>query len=99
MRPAHGIGEIVTTTGGGSQVASLMRFLRETIAVRVGDTVEWTNLDPSIPHVVTFGDEPADPRAPFNIVPVADADGARHAFITSTTDSVSSGTLPPAPQD
>jgi plastocyanin len=94
-----GIGEIIATTGGGSQVASLMRFLRDTIVVRVGDTVEWTNLDPSIPHVVTFGDEPTDPRVPFNILPPLDADGARHAIMTSTADSVSSGTLPPAPQD
>jgi plastocyanin len=61
---AAGIGEVVTTTGAGSQTASLMRFVRETIAVRVGDTVEWTSLDPSINHTVTFGMEPADPRPP-----------------------------------
>ncbi len=59
---ATGIGEVVTTTGGGSQTASLMRFLRDTIVVQVGDTVEWTSLDPSINHTVTFGVEPADPR-------------------------------------
>jgi plastocyanin len=93
-----GIGAIVTTTGGGSQVASVMRFLRDTIIVQVGDTVEWTNLDPSIPHVVTFGDEPGDPRAPSAGLTL-DADGARHAFVGSLADSVNSGTLPPAPQD
>jgi plastocyanin len=93
-----GIGEIVTTTGGGSQVASVMRFLRDTIVVRVGDTVEWTNLDPSIPHVVTFGDEPTDPRAPSATLAL-DQDGARHAVIASIADAVNSGTLPPAPQD
>ena len=59
-----GIGEIVTPTGAGSQTASLMRFVRQTIVVRVGDTVEWTSLDPSINHTVTFGVEPADPRPP-----------------------------------
>jgi hypothetical protein len=51
-----GVGEIVTTTGAGSQTASLMRFLRGTIVVRVDDTVEFTSLDPSINHTVTFWD-------------------------------------------
>jgi plastocyanin len=97
-RVIAGIGAIVTTTGGGSQAASVMRFLRGTIVVRVGATVEWTNLDPSIPHVVTFGTEPADPRAP-SLGLTLDPDGARHAVVGSLADSVSSGTLPPAPQD
>jgi plastocyanin len=95
---AVGIGEIVTTTGGGSQTASLMRFLRETIGVRVGDTVEWTSLDPSINHTVTFGVEPADPRPRSANVQLT-SDGARQAVIGSPTDSVNSGFLSPAPQD
>ena len=95
---AAGIGEVVTMTGAGSQTASLMRFLRQTIVVRVGDTVEWTNLDPSINHTVTFGSEPADPRPPSaNVTPTLD--GARQAVINSTSDSVNSGFLSPAPQD
>jgi plastocyanin len=95
---AAGIGEVVTTTGAGSQTASLMRFLRDTIVVRVGDTVEWTMLDSSINHTVTFGAEPADPRPPSaNVLPTAD--GARFAVIGSPTDSVNSGFLSPAPQD
>jgi plastocyanin len=95
---AAGIGEIVTTTGGGSQTASLMRFLRDTIVVRVGDTVEWTSLDPSINHTVTFGVEPADPRPrSANVLPTSD--GARQAVISSPADSVNSGFLSPAPQD
>jgi plastocyanin len=95
---ATGIGEILTPTGAGSQTASLMRFLRGTIVVQVGDTVEWTNLDPSINHTVTFGAEPADPRPPSaNVLPTSD--GARHAAIGSPTDSVNSGFLSPAPQD
>ena len=95
---AAGIGEIVTTTGGGSQTASLMRFLRDTIVVHVGDTVEWTSLDPSINHTVTFGVEPADPRKPSaNVQPASD--GARQASIASPSDSVNSGFLSPAPQD
>ena len=95
---AAGIGEIVTTTGGGSQTASLMRFLRDTIIVQVGDTVEWTSLDPSINHTVTFGVEPADPRPASTNVLLA-SDGARQAVIGSPTDSVNSGFLSPAPQD
>ena len=95
---AAGIGEIVTTTGAGSQTASLMRFLRDTIVVRVGDTVEWTSLDPSINHTVTFGVEPADPRKPStNVLPTSD--GARQAVIGSPLDSVNSGFLSPTPQD
>jgi plastocyanin len=95
---AVGIGEIVTTTGAGSQTASLMRFVRDTIVIRVGDTVEWTSLDPSINHTVTFGTEPADPRPPSATV-TATSDGARQAVIASPSDSVNSGFLSPAPQD
>jgi plastocyanin len=97
---AVGIGEVVTTTGAGLQTASLMRFVRGTIVVRVGDTVQWTSLDPSINHTVTFGVEPADPRPPSaNVVPVSDGSAARQAVIGSTEDSVNSGFLSPAPQD
>jgi plastocyanin len=95
---AAGIGEIVTTTGAGSQTASLMRFEHQTIVVRVGETVEWTSLDPSINHTVTFGLEPDDPRPPSANV-MTSSDGARHATISSPADSVSSGFLSPAPQD
>lgn len=95
---AAGIGEIVTTTGAGSQTASLMRFVRGVIVVRVGDTVEWTSLDPSINHTVTFGTEPADPR-PASANVHASSDGAREAAIASTADSVNSGFLSPTPQD
>ena len=95
---AAGVGEVATTTGAGSQTASLMRFLRNTIVVRVGDTVEWTNLDPSINHTVSFGVEPSDPRPPSGNV-MQTSDGARQAVISSPTDNVNSGFLSPAPQD
>ena len=95
---AAGVGVVVTTTGAGSQTASLMRFFRDTIVVRVGDTVEWTSLDPSINHTVTFGVEPSDPRPPSgNVTPTSD--GASQAVISSPADSVNSGFLSPAPQD
>jgi plastocyanin len=95
---AAGIGEIITTTGAGSLTASLMRFERDTIVVRVGDTVTWTSLDPSINHTVTFGVEPADPRLATTTLPLT-SDGARQAVISSPADSVNSGFLSPAPQD
>jgi plastocyanin len=98
MDVAAGTGEIVTTTGAGSQTISLMRFLRHTVVVRVGDTVEWTSLDPSINHTVTFGAEPVEPRPPSPGVQLT-TDGARHAAIGSPEDNVNSGFLSPAPQD
>jgi plastocyanin len=95
---AVGIGQNVTITGAGSQAVSLMRFLRDTIDVQVGDTVEWVSLEPSINHTVTFGTEPADPRTPStNVMPTPD--GARQAVIGSPADNVNSGFLTPAPQD
>ena len=93
-----GIGEIVAT-GGGSDTVSVMRFLQDSIHVRVGDTVEWTNLDPVTPHTVTFGFaiEPAPPQPPSADVSV-DTDGARHAVLTSPAD-LHSGFLVAALQD
>ena len=93
-----GVGEIVTTSGAGSQTVSLARFLGNVTVVRVGDTVEWTNLDPSIPHTVTFGTEPADPRPPSPNVS-GTSDGALQATISSPNDSVNSGLLALAFQD
>jgi plastocyanin len=97
-----GIGEIVAT-GDGSQSVSVMRFRQDTIVVRVGDTVEWTNLDPVTAHTVTFGfpnGDPAPPQlpAPPGVVSV-DIDLARHADIASSTDNVHSGFLVAALQD
>jgi plastocyanin len=95
---AVGIGAILTTSGAGAQQLSLVRFLQPVIVVRVGDTVEWTNHDPSEPHTVTFGIEPTDPHPPStNVSPTSE--GARQATISSTTDSVNSGLLALAFQD
>jgi plastocyanin len=92
-----GGGEIVATAGG-SQTVSVMRFLHATKVVRVGDTVEWTNSDPVTPHTITFGVEPLDLIHPSSNVTV-EADGARHADISSTADKVHSGFIGAAPQD
>jgi plastocyanin len=93
-----GIGATLTTSGAGGQQLSLVRFLQPVIVVRVGDTVEWTNHDPTEPHTVTFGTEPTDPRPPSTNVS-ATSDGARQVTIGSTKDSANSGLLALAPQD
>jgi len=83
--------------GGGSHTAAVMRFSGETIIVRVGDTVEWTNLGPAVNHTVTFGAEPPGPF-PSNLMPpspgvTTDSDGALHAVIGSPSANVNSGFL------
>jgi plastocyanin len=86
-----GSGEIVSTPGG-IQSTSLMRFMQPSIAIHVGQTVEWASSDVS-GHTITFGQEPANvtPQTPPSANVFADPDGARHAIINSTTDSVHSG--------
>jgi plastocyanin len=86
-----GIGEI-SSTPGGLQTASLVRFLHGTIHIEAGDTVEWSSHDPEEPHTITFGTEPGNPFPPSSNVFV-DSDGARHAIITSPSDSVHSGLI------
>jgi plastocyanin len=88
-RVTAGVGEI-SSTPGGAQTASLVRFLKGTITIDAGDTVEWSTHDPEEPHTITFGNEPGNPFPPSPNVTV-DSDGARHAIITSPSDSVHSG--------
>jgi plastocyanin len=92
-----GIGEVVAM-GGGSSTLSVLRFLRDSIVVHVGDTVEWTNLDPVTPHTITFGTEPANPQTQVGLSS-PDADGARRATIASAGSSVSSGFIQASSQD
>lgn len=92
-----GVGEMASTAAGFESL-SVVRFLSGTIEVRVGDTVEWTNLDPALPHTVTFGTEPGNPGPPSANVTL-DADGARHATLKFVGDSAHSGFLVAAPQD
>src|SRR5215470_8317803 len=84
--------------GGGHNAISLMRFVKPELVIHAGATVEWTNDDPSMPHTITFGTEPQDPFPPSSNVSV-DADGALHATISSTSESVHSGFIGSAPQD
>lgn len=92
-----GIGEIVAT-GGGAQTISVNRFLDDQIVVRVGQTVEWTNLDPVTPHTVTFGTEPANP-VPHSDDVSSTVDGALRASLGHPGDSTNSGLLVAETQD
>ncbi|HYL11261.1 MAG TPA: plastocyanin/azurin family copper-binding protein [Candidatus Acidoferrales bacterium] len=94
-----GVGHIIGN-GGGTQTASVMRFMHATKVIHVGETVEWTSAEAVTSHTVTFGTEPD----PLNQIPpsanvTVDADGARHAFISSPSDAVHSGFITQAPQD
>jgi plastocyanin len=86
-----GTGELVSTPGG-IQSVSLMRFMQPSITIHARDTVEWRSSDVS-GHTITFGQEPPNvtPQTPPSANVFADPDGARHAIITSTSDSVHSG--------
>jgi plastocyanin len=85
--------------GGGHNTISLMRFVQPELFIHAGTTVEWTNDDPSMPHTITFGKEPGKPDDPPSSNVSPDADGALHATINSTSDSVHSGFIVSAPQD
>jgi len=94
---AAGAGKVVAT-GGGFETGSVMRFSRERMVIHVGDTVEWTNSEAATNHTITFGPEPDNLIVPSANV-FLDADGARHAVISSASDAVHSGFISPAPQD
>jgi len=94
-----GVGHIMGN-GGGTQTASVMRFLDATKVIHVGETVEWTSAEAVTSHTITFGPEPD----PLNQIPpsanvTVDADGARHAILSSPSDAVHSGFITEAPQD
>jgi plastocyanin len=80
----------IHSTGGGSQTVAVMRFYREFTLVHVGDTVEWVNMSTPVFHTVTFGTEPLNDMPPSAGVTL-DADGVRHAVISSANDNVNSG--------
>jgi plastocyanin len=84
-RVIAGIGEVVATAGG-TQYRAVVRFLDGTIRIHKGDSVTWVNLDPTEPHTVTFGTEPANlvPTVPSNLAAPA-GDGTLTATIACST--------------
>ena len=87
-------------TSGGTETASVMRFMDETKVIHVGETVEWTTSEAVTNHTITFGPEPdALHQIPPSSNVTVDPDGARHAYINSPSDAVHSGFITQAPQD
>ena len=102
----HGSNEItsgvghITGNAGGTQTVSTMRFMDGTKVIHVGETVEWTNGEAVTSHTITFGPEPPLSTQTLPSANVTtDADGARHAVMTSPSDVVHSGFITELPQD
>jgi plastocyanin len=54
-----GVGKLVATPGG-LQPGVILRYQSSTIVIHQGESVTWANSDPTEPHTVTFGTEPAN---------------------------------------
>jgi plastocyanin len=89
-------GEVVVDAEGGQYLANV-HFLPRTIRIRAGESVEWINTDPMVPHTITFGPEPMNPKTLVTAIP--GPDGAPQTTVNSPTDGVSSGFLQSAAQD
>ena len=89
-------GEVVVDAEGG-QYLGVIHFLPGTIRIRSGETVEWINTDPMVPHTVTFRPEPMNSQT--LVTATRGPDGTLQATINSPRDSVSSGLLEGAKQD
>jgi len=94
----HAGAGVISATPGGSENVVVMRFDQEKTFIHTGETVEWSNSDPTASHTITFGVEPADPMSPSGNVDV-DSDGARHAVINAAADSVHSGFIVASAQE
>jgi plastocyanin len=99
-------GEMVAT-GGGRQYLSIVRFFPATIHIHKGETVEFTNVDPTEPHTITSGvsDTNASDQALVGVT--ATADGGLASVVNSPSDfgnatptsGVNTGFLQAAPED
>jgi len=94
-----GAGKIIGTAGG-TETASVMRFMDAVKVIHVGETVEWTTAEAVTSHTITFGPEPDNQhQIPPSSNVTMDADGARHAYLSSPSDGVHSGFITELPQD
>src|SRR5260370_36201130 len=98
MRPADNPNTVIPGackihgTSGGTETASVMLFMDETKVIHVSETVEWTTSEAVANQTITFGPEPdALHRIPPSANVTVDADGDRHAYISSPSDAVHSG--------
>lgn len=97
----------MTATGGGRQYLAIVRFFPETIHINKGETVEFTNADPTEPHTVTSGasDTLLNDMALLNVA--GTADGALTGTVNGNADfgnatpttGLNSGFLQAAPED
>jgi len=94
-----GTGKIIGTAGG-TETASVMRFMDAVKVIHVGETVEWTTAEAVTNHTITFGPEPDNQhQIPPSSNVTMDADGGRHAYLSSPSDAVHSGFITELPQD
>jgi plastocyanin len=94
-----GAGKIIGTAGG-TETASVMRFMDANRVIHVGETVEWITSEAVTSHTITFGPEPdLLHQIPPSANVTVDEDGARHAVLNSPSDVVHSGFITQAPQD
>ena len=94
-----GAGKIIGTAGG-TETASVMRFMDAVRVIHVGETVEWTTAEAVTSHTITFGPEPDNQhQIPPSSNVTIDADGARHAYLSSPSVAVHSGFITELPQD
>ena len=94
-----GAGKIIGT-GGGTETASVMRFMDAVKVIHAGETVEWTTAEAVTNHTITFGPEPdIQHQIPPSSNVTVDADGARHAYLSSPSYVVHSGFIAELPQD
>jgi plastocyanin len=99
-------GEVVGT-GGGRQYLSIVRFFPAITYIHKGETVEFTNLDPTEPHTITSGvsDTNASDQALVGVSTTGD--GSLASVVNSAgdfgdatpTSGVNSGFLQAAPED
>lgn len=97
----------MAATGGGRQYLAIVRFFPETIYIHKGETVEFTNTDPTEPHTVTSGtsDSLTNDMTPVNVS--GTADGAVAGKVNEDADfgnatpakGLNSGFLQAAPED
>jgi plastocyanin len=97
----------VAATGGGRQYLAIVRFFPETIYIHKGETVEFTNVDPTEPHTVTSGKSDALTNDMALVNVSGTPDGAMAGTVNKAADfgnstpttGLNSGFLQASPED
>ena len=90
-----GSGQITAGIGATHETGAIyvMRFQKEMLNVKVGDTVTFSNLDPEAPHTVTFNLDYPNPFGAAFPFGLDDPGPPGHATMSTTTQQVNSGFL------